>query len=51
VQNTTPNCQDPYDAGCPVYATLMDSTGQNQVGGSNSDAGTVATNGDTEAFT
>jgi hypothetical protein len=29
----------------------MDSTGQNQVGGSNSDAGTVATNGDTEAFT
>lgn len=50
VQNTTQVCQDPYDAGCPVYATLMDSTGQNQVGGDNSDAGTIATFGDTETF-
>jgi hypothetical protein len=50
VRNTTQVCQDPYDAGCPVYATLMDSTGQNQVGGSNSDAGTIATYGDTESF-
>lgn len=50
VQNTTQVCQDPYDAGCPVYATLMDSTGQNQLGGDNSDAGTIATVGDTETF-
>lgn len=50
VQNTTQMCQDPYDAGCPLYATLMDSTGQNQVGGDNSDAGTIATAGDTETF-
>lgn len=50
VQNTTQVCQDTYDAGCPVYATLMDSTGQNQVGGDNSDAGTIATVGDTETF-
>lgn len=50
VQNTTRTCQDPYDAGCPVYATLMDTTGQNQVGGDNSDAGTIATVGDTETF-
>jgi hypothetical protein len=50
VRNTTQGCRDPYDAGCPVYATVMDSTGQNQVGGSNSDAGTIATYGDTESF-
>jgi hypothetical protein len=50
VQNTTPVCQDPYDAGCPVYLTLMDQTGLSQVGGSNSGAGTIATFGDTESF-
>lgn len=50
LQNTTQVCQDPDDAGCPVYATLMDSTGQNQVGGDDSDAGTIATAGDTETF-
>jgi hypothetical protein len=50
VRNTTKVCQDPYDAACPVYATLMDSTGQSQLGGSNSDAGTIATFRDTETF-
>lgn len=50
VQNTTRSCQDPNGAGCPVYATLMDSSGQNQLGGSSSDAGTIATSGDTESF-
>jgi hypothetical protein len=50
VSNTTQVCQDPNDAGCPVYATLMDSTGQAQLGGSASDAGTIATYGDTETF-
>lgn len=54
LQNTTPNStcnkDDPYQQGCPVYATLMDSTGQNQVGGSSSSAGTIATADDTETF-
>jgi hypothetical protein len=50
IQNTTAQCADPNDAGCPLYATLMDSSGQNQVGGSDSDAGTIATAGDTESF-
>jgi hypothetical protein len=50
VQNTTQVCNDPNGAGCPVYATLMDSSGVNQVGGDNSDAGTIATYGDAEAF-
>lgn len=49
VQNTTGACNDPNDAGCPVYATLMDST-DHQVGADTSDAGTVATVGDTETF-
>jgi hypothetical protein len=51
VQNTTSSCADPYGAGCPVYLTLMDPTGLNQVGGPTSDAGTIATFGDTETFT
>jgi hypothetical protein len=55
VQNTTSNsaCNkiDKIDQdSCPVYATLMDSTGQHQVGGSTSSAGTVATAADTESF-
>jgi hypothetical protein len=50
IRNTTPMCADPNNAGCPVYATLMDATGQNQLGGSDSDAGTIATYGDTEIF-
>jgi hypothetical protein len=50
VQNTTQVCNDPYDHACPVYLTLMDATGTNQVGGSASDAGTIATYGDTESF-
>lgn len=49
VQNTTQPCNDRYDLGCPVYATLMDGTNQ-QVGGDTSAAGTIATNGDTEIF-
>jgi hypothetical protein len=49
VQNTTGACNDPNDAGCPVYATLMDSTDR-QVGGDTSDAGTIATVGDTETL-
>jgi hypothetical protein len=49
VANTTQTCNDPNDAGCPVYATLMDSNNQ-QVGGDTSDAGTIATNGDTEVL-
>jgi hypothetical protein len=49
VANTTQNCADPNGAGCPVYATLMDSNDQ-QVGGDASAAGTIATNGDTEVF-
>jgi hypothetical protein len=48
--NTTTNCPDPNDAGCPVYATLMDQTGVNQIGGPTSDAGTIATAQDTETF-
>ncbi|HWF55458.1 MAG TPA: hypothetical protein VG223_12545 [Solirubrobacteraceae bacterium] len=48
--NTTTNCQDPNDAGCPVYATAMDQTGVNQIGGPSSDAGTIATARDTETF-
>jgi hypothetical protein len=48
--NTTANCQDPNDAGCPVYATAMDQTGVNQIGGASSDAGTIATAQDTETF-
>ena len=51
VRNTTAACQDPFDAGCPVYLTLMDPTGLSQVGGATSDAGTIATYGDTETFT
>lgn len=47
--NTTQACNDPNDAGCPVYATLMDSSNQ-QVGGDTSDAGTIATSGDTEVL-
>lgn len=50
LQNTTASCADPNGAGCPVYATLMDSSGQNQVGGDQSAAGTIATSGDTETF-
>jgi len=50
VQNTTQVCNDPYAAGCPVYATLMDSSGMNQLGGDGSGAGTIATSGDTETF-
>jgi hypothetical protein len=49
VQNTTQPCNDSYDLGCPVYATLMDGTNQ-QVGGDSSAAGTWAPNGDTEIF-
>jgi hypothetical protein len=48
--NTTTDCQDPNDAGCPVYATVMDQTGLNQIGGPTSDAGTLATAQDTETF-
>jgi hypothetical protein len=48
--NTTTSCQDPNDAGCPVYATVMDQTGVNQIGGPTSDAGTIATAKDTETF-
>jgi hypothetical protein len=48
--NTTTNCKDPNDAGCPVYATVMDQTGVNQIGGPTSDAGTIATAKDTETF-
>jgi len=47
VANTTSPCNDPDEAGCPVYATLMDDTDQ-QVGGDSSSAGTVATAGDLE---
>ena len=49
VANSTQSCNDPNDAGCPVYATLMDSNDQ-QVGGDASDAGTIATSGDTETL-
>jgi hypothetical protein len=49
VANTTQPCIDPNDAGCPVYATLMDSSDQ-QVGGDASAAGTIATSADTEVF-
>jgi hypothetical protein len=49
VANTTQSCNSPDDDSCPVYATLMDQTNQ-QVGGDSSSAGTVATAGDTEAF-
>ena len=49
LRNTTPTCNDPDDQGCPVYATVMDSHDQ-QVGGPDSDAGTIATYGDSEAF-
>lgn len=50
VQNTTGGCSDPNGAGCPVYATLMDASGANQLGGDSSAAGTIATAGDTEIF-
>jgi len=49
VANTTQACIDPNDAGCPVYATLMDA-GDQQVGGDGSAAGTIATSADTEVF-
>lgn len=49
IANTTQDCVDPNDAGCPVYATLMDGT-DHQVGGDVSAAGTIATYGDTEVF-
>jgi hypothetical protein len=49
IANTTQVCNDPNDAGCPVYATLMDRT-DNQVGGPASAAGTIATFADTELF-
>ena len=49
VANTTQTCNDPNDAGCPVYATLMDANNQ-QLGGDSSDAGTIATNSDTEVL-
>ncbi|HUZ30062.1 MAG TPA: hypothetical protein VMU90_12515 [Solirubrobacteraceae bacterium] len=49
VANTTQSCADPNDAGCPVYATLMDANDQ-QLGGDTSDAGTIATDGDTEVI-
>jgi hypothetical protein len=48
--NTTTNCKDPNDAGCPIYATVMDQTGVNQIGGPTSDAGTITTAQDTETF-
>jgi hypothetical protein len=53
LQNTTSGCNaiDVNLDGCPVYDTLMDSTGQSQVGGSTSGAGDQATAGDTETFT
>ena len=41
VTNTTQSCNDPDLTDCPVFATLMDSTG-NQVGGDTSTAGTSA---------
>lgn len=47
VTNTLQQCVSPDLDDCPVYATLMDSTDQ-QVGGSASDAGTIATTNDTE---
>lgn len=50
VQNTTGVCNDPNQAGCPVYATLMDPSGAGQLGGDTSGAGTIATAGDTEVF-
>lgn len=52
LQNTTSKCGsiDVNMDGCPVYDTLMDSTGQSQVGGSTSGAGDEATAGDTETF-
>jgi hypothetical protein len=49
LQNTS-TCSPPttYEW-CPVYLSLLDQT-NNQVGGANSGAGTIATYGDTEAF-
>jgi hypothetical protein len=41
VANLTPSCPSPDANGCPVYATLIDSSGQ-QVGGEGSGAGTGA---------
>lgn len=49
VANTTQSCNDPNNAGCPVYATLMDQT-DSQVGGDASGAGTIASANDTEVF-
>jgi hypothetical protein len=49
VSNTTPSCVSPDDDYCPVYATLMDQQNQ-QVGGDNSDAGTIATVADSETI-
>jgi hypothetical protein len=49
LQNTS-TCNPPNDfEWCPVYLTLLDQT-NNQVGGSSSAAGTIATWGDTEFF-
>jgi Bacterial pre-peptidase C-terminal domain len=49
VSNTMHSCNSPDDDSCPLYATLMDQT-NNQVGGDNSSAGTVATFNDTETI-
>jgi hypothetical protein len=49
VSNTLRHCVSPDDDACPVYATLMDGTDQ-QVGGSASSAGTIATTADTETI-
>ena len=49
VSNTLTSCNSPDDDSCPVYATLMDQSNQ-QVGGDNSSAGTIATVDDTETI-